>query len=58
MDQKDAYEQAAAVAAALPEVEREMFANLLSQLTSPDQRHGRPFTGCRRWLRDAGWVRR
>jgi len=58
MDQKDVYENAAAIAAALPEVEREMFADLLDRLTSPDFRSGSPFTGARRWLRDAGWVRR
>lgn len=60
MDEKTTYETAAAVAAALPDAEREMFADLMDSLSRPtaEYRHVRRTVGVRRWLRDAGWVRR
>lgn len=60
MDRKDLYETAAAVAAALPEAEREMFANMIDELTTRknhDLFPARTLT-LRRWLRDAGWITR
>lgn len=54
------YETTAAVANALPEADREVFATLMAHLarrTDPvraEQRVG----GVRRWLRDAGWEAR
>lgn len=63
METLKTYETAAAVAAALPEPEREMFASLLDDLTRPtfgwsECQQLRHLTAVRRWLRDAGWVKR
>lgn len=60
MNEKETYETAAAVADALPEAEREMFASLMDSLSRPtaELRHVRRTVGVRRWLRDAGWIRR
>lgn len=56
MDSKETYEAVAAVAAALPEREREVFADLLDRLTATQRPRLRMFLAARRWLRDAGWV--
>jgi uncharacterized protein YutE (UPF0331/DUF86 family) len=60
VDQKTTYQMAAAVAEALPETHREMFALLLDEVTQPaaEYRRIRRAVGVRRWLRDAGWVKR
>jgi hypothetical protein len=60
-DQKTVYEACATVAAALPDAERQIFADLLTRIT-PD--HNRAFPapapivakGAHRWLSDAGWL--
>lgn len=59
MNSQTTYETCAAVAAALPEPEREMFAALIDAVSLP---HAEPSQSqsraARRWLRDAGWVKR
>lgn len=58
MDSKTIYENTAAIAAALPEPQREMFADLLTELTSTqasnvgDWRRNAVIV----WLRQAGWL--
>lgn len=60
MDEKETYETASAIADALPESEREMFASLMDSLSRPtaEYRHVSRTVGVRRWLRDAGWIKR
>lgn len=61
MDAKTTYETAAQIADALPEAQREVFADLLDALTEPmamEYRRVRRAVAVRRWLRDAGWITR
>jgi hypothetical protein len=58
MDAKEAYETCAAVADALPEGQREVFADLVDYLTGGRPNDSVRRRGARRWLREAGWSKR